>query len=79
MAATSSTSSSFVIFGGNDRKIALEKMFHPCPRCQNSASVQLTRCETQLVILNKNIGKPNKMRVRYECSQCRWKSEELPE
>ncbi|KAI8330056.1 hypothetical protein BC941DRAFT_441396 [Chlamydoabsidia padenii] len=72
-------SSSFVIIGGNERKIPLEQQRHPCPRCHHIASVQLTRCETQLVILNKTIGKPNNMRVRYECCECHWRDQQLPD
>ncbi|KAI8374431.1 uncharacterized protein BYT42DRAFT_518120 [Radiomyces spectabilis] len=72
-------SASFVLLGGQDKKISLEQQRHPCPRCKHESSVQLTRCETQLVIFNKHVGKPNKMRVRYECSECGWKAESLPE
>ncbi|KAI8061557.1 hypothetical protein BC940DRAFT_262554 [Gongronella butleri] len=76
---TSTTPSPFIFIGGNARKIPLEQQYHPCPRCRHSASVQLTRSETQLVIMNKLIGKPNNMRVQYECRQCRWKNEQLPD
>ncbi|KAI9029037.1 hypothetical protein CLU79DRAFT_832409 [Phycomyces nitens] len=69
----------FVLFGGLDKKISLEQQRHPCPKCKHQASVQLTRCETQLVVFNKTIGKPNNMRVRYECNECGWKNENLPD
>ncbi|KAL1930091.1 hypothetical protein VTP01DRAFT_1245 [Rhizomucor pusillus] len=67
---------SFVIVGNSGKKISLEHQSHPCPRCKSQASVQLTRSEKQLIVLNKRIA--NNMRVRYECSKCSWKNEELP-
>ncbi|KAI7859487.1 hypothetical protein BDC45DRAFT_530721 [Circinella umbellata] len=66
----------FVIVGNSGKKISLEHASHPCPKCKASASVQLTRSEKQLIVLNKRIA--NNMRVRYECSKCSWKNEELP-
>ncbi|KAI8096321.1 uncharacterized protein BX664DRAFT_291133 [Halteromyces radiatus] len=77
--ATNESPSSFVLIGGNERKIPLEQQYHPCPKCHHTASVQLTRSETQLVILNKTIRKPNNMRVRYECRECHWKDQNLPD
>ncbi|ORZ00192.1 hypothetical protein BCR43DRAFT_521265 [Syncephalastrum racemosum] len=67
---------SFVIVGNSGKKISLEHACHPCPRCKSEASVQLTRSEKQIIVLNKRIA--NNMRVRYECSKCNWKNEELP-
>lgn len=64
------------LVGNSGKKISLEHASHPCPRCKNHASVQLTRSEKQLIVLNKRIA--NNMRVRYECSKCNWKNEELP-
>ncbi|KAI9497774.1 hypothetical protein BDB00DRAFT_745644, partial [Zychaea mexicana] len=66
----------FVIVGNSGKKISLEHASHPCPKCKADASVQLTRSEKQLIVLNKRIA--NNMRVRYECSKCNWKNEELP-
>ncbi|KAI7864356.1 hypothetical protein BDF14DRAFT_1708607, partial [Spinellus fusiger] len=57
------------------KKISLEHAIHSCPRCKQM-SVQLTRSESQLILLNKRIA--NNMRVRYECSSCKWKNEQLP-
>ncbi|KAG0173842.1 hypothetical protein DFQ28_002549 [Apophysomyces sp. BC1034] len=67
---------SFVIVGNPGKKISLERASHPCPRCKH-LSVQLTRSEKQLIVLNKRIA--NNMSVRYECSNCKWKNEELPD
>ncbi|KAH8554561.1 hypothetical protein BGW37DRAFT_420732 [Umbelopsis sp. PMI_123] len=69
---------SFVIVGGADKKISLEHQGHPCPRCKSQGSVQLTRSETQLILLNVRVGKPSHMRVRYECSKCSWNGKILP-
>ncbi|KAL0084930.1 hypothetical protein J3Q64DRAFT_1699230 [Phycomyces blakesleeanus] len=66
---------SFVFVGNPGKKISLEHASHSCPRCKQ-LSVQLIRSETQLIVLNKRIA--NNMRVRYECSSCKWKNEELP-
>ncbi|GAB5586056.1 hypothetical protein Unana1_00956 [Umbelopsis nana] len=68
----------FVIVGGADKKISLEQQGHPCPRCKSQDSVQLTRSEKQLIVLNKPVGKPNNMRVRYECANCSWNGKTLP-
>jgi hypothetical protein len=69
---------SFVLVGGADKKISLEHQAHPCPRCKNQNSVQLTRSEKQLILMNKRVGKPNNMRVRYECASCSWTGKSLP-
>jgi Zn ribbon nucleic-acid-binding protein len=68
----------FVIVGGADKKISLEHQGHPCPRCKLQDSVQLTRSEKQLILMNKRVGKPNNMRVRYECAHCSWNGKTLP-
>ncbi|KAL0097958.1 hypothetical protein J3Q64DRAFT_1716049 [Phycomyces blakesleeanus] len=68
--------SSFVIVANPGKKISLEHATHPCPRCKHQSSVQLTRSEKQIIVLNKRIS--DNTSVRYECSQCRWKNEELP-
>ncbi|KAI9314102.1 hypothetical protein BX666DRAFT_2139681 [Dichotomocladium elegans] len=68
----------FTFVGGHDKKIPLEQQYHPCPRC-NQASVQLTRSESHLILFNRHIGKTSNMRVRYECSRCGWKNEQLPD
>ncbi|CAO3631004.1 unnamed protein product [Mucor hiemalis] len=72
-------SQSFIILGGNDKKLILENATHPCPRCKKADTVQLTRSETFLIVFNKKIELPNKMRVRYECQKCHWKNETLPD
>ncbi|CAO3635524.1 unnamed protein product [Mucor fragilis] len=69
----------FVLLGGNDRKIKLENATHPCPRCKKPDTVQLTRYENELIIFNRRIALPNNMSVRYECNQCKWKNQSLPE
>ncbi|KAG0749210.1 hypothetical protein G6F57_001903 [Rhizopus arrhizus] len=58
------------------KKISLEQTGHPCPGCKQSSSVRLTRSERQWILFNKCIS--NVVRVRYECSQCKWRNEELP-
>lgn len=67
------------LVGGNDRKIKLENATHPCPRCKKPDTVQLTRYENELIVFNRRIALPNNMNVRYECNQCKWKNESLPE
>ncbi|KAI7871618.1 hypothetical protein BDF14DRAFT_1715560, partial [Spinellus fusiger] len=67
------------LVGGQDKKIPLEQQRHACPKCKCSVSVQLTRCETQLVVFNKTISKLNNTYVRYECNECKWKNEKLPD
>ena len=67
------------IVGGNNRKIKLENATHPCPRCKKPDTVQLTRYENELIIFNRRIALPNNMNVRYECNQCKWKDQNLPE
>ncbi|CDH50223.1 predicted protein [Lichtheimia corymbifera JMRC:FSU:9682] len=69
----------FTIVGEHGKKIPLEQQYHPCPRCEHPQSVQLMRSESHLVILNKHFGKTSNMRVRYECHQCGWKNENLPD
>ncbi|KAI8576285.1 hypothetical protein K450DRAFT_257541 [Umbelopsis ramanniana AG] len=69
---------SFVLVGGADKKISLEHQGHPCPRCKSHDSVQLTRSETQFIVFNVRVGKPNNMRVRYECANCSWNGKVLP-
>ncbi|KAI8098080.1 uncharacterized protein B0P05DRAFT_523327 [Gilbertella persicaria] len=66
----------FTIVSTPGKRISLEKASHPCPKCRHQASVQLIRSERQWIVFNKCIS--NSMRVRYECSKCRWKNEELP-
>lgn len=67
------------LVGGNDRKIKLENATHPCPRCKRPNTVQLTRYENELIVFNRKIALPNNMNVRYECNQCKWKNQNLPE
>ncbi|GAN01352.1 hypothetical protein MAM1_0006d00785 [Mucor ambiguus] len=67
------------LVGGNDRKIKLENATHPCPRCKRPDTVQLTRYENELIVFNRRIALPNNMNVRYECNQCKWKNQCLPE
>ncbi|KAI7899443.1 uncharacterized protein BX663DRAFT_520941 [Cokeromyces recurvatus] len=66
----------FIIISNSGKKISLEHASHPCPRCKNPTSVQLTRSEKSLIVLNKRIT--DNSTVRYECSQCRWKNQMLP-
>ncbi|KAI8391012.1 uncharacterized protein BYT42DRAFT_478843, partial [Radiomyces spectabilis] len=66
----------FFAASSSGKKISLERATHACPRCKNKASVQLMRCEKQVILFNKRIT--DNTTVRYECSQCRWKNEELP-
>ncbi|KAI8380783.1 hypothetical protein BD560DRAFT_387101 [Blakeslea trispora] len=66
----------FVIVSNSGKKICLEQASHPCPRCKSPNSVQLTRSEKSLIVLNKRLT--DNSRVRYECSQCKWKNEMLP-
>lgn len=66
----------FVLVSNSGKKISLEHASHPCPRCKNQNSVQLTRSEKSLIVLNKRIT--DNSRVRYECSQCKWKNQMLP-
>ncbi|CAO3596279.1 unnamed protein product [Absidia cylindrospora] len=70
------TTSTFIFASKSGRKISLENVSHPCPQCKHIASVQLTRSERQLILLNKRIKDTNS--VRYECSECGWKNTELP-
>lgn len=72
-------SQSFILVGGNDKKLILENATHPCPRCKREDTVQLTRREKNLILFNKRIELPNSMRVRYECRTCNWKNETLPD
>ncbi|KAI7898157.1 uncharacterized protein BX663DRAFT_525879 [Cokeromyces recurvatus] len=58
------------------KKISLEYDFHPCPKCNHCASVRLIRSEKRFILFNKCIY--NVMRVRYECSRCNWRNQELP-
>ncbi|KAI8885106.1 hypothetical protein K501DRAFT_271010 [Backusella circina FSU 941] len=69
----------FVLLGGHAKKIRLENGSHSCPKCKRPDTVQLTRCETEIIIFNRKIEFPNNMRVRYECRTCRWKNNTLPE
>ncbi|CAO0799992.1 unnamed protein product [Mucor circinelloides] len=66
----------FVLVSNSGKKISLEHASHPCPRCKNQSSVQLTRSEKSLIVLNKRIT--DNSSVRYECSQCKWKNQMLP-
>ncbi|KAI9314505.1 hypothetical protein BX666DRAFT_1967424 [Dichotomocladium elegans] len=68
---------SFIIVRNTGKKFSLEHGSHACPRCKDQASVQLTRSEKQIILLNKCIT--SSTRVRYECSKCNWKNAELPE
>ncbi|KAI7868185.1 hypothetical protein BDF14DRAFT_1797081 [Spinellus fusiger] len=68
--------SNFVFVSSPGKKTLLEHATHPCPRCKHQGSVQLTRSDKQLIVLNKRIS--DNTSVRYECSQCRWKNEQLP-
>lgn len=67
---------SFRIVSKPGKKISLERSSHRCPKCKHSASVQLIRSEKQWLVFNKCIS--NVMRVRYECSKCNWRNNELP-
>ncbi|SAM05900.1 hypothetical protein [Absidia glauca] len=69
-------STSFIFASKSGRKISLENASHPCPQCKSPASVQLTRSERQLILLNRRIKDTNS--VRYECNECGWKNAELP-
>ncbi|KAI8644487.1 hypothetical protein BD408DRAFT_327565, partial [Parasitella parasitica] len=60
-------------------KIILENATNWCPRCKRSNTVQLIRCENELIVFNKRIVLPNKMNVSYECNRCKWKNPNLPE
>lgn len=71
--------SNFTLVGGKDKKLVLENATHPCPGCKRTNTVQLTRIEKRLVIMNRRIELPNSMRVRYECRKCQWKNETLPD
>ncbi|KAI9026522.1 hypothetical protein CLU79DRAFT_742131 [Phycomyces nitens] len=71
-----STVANLLLVANPGKKISLEHATHPCPRCKHQSSVQLTRSEKQIIVLNKRIS--DNTSVRYECSQCRWKNEELP-
>lgn len=66
----------FILVSNSGKKISLEHACHPCPRCKNQNSVQLTRSEKSLIVLNKRIT--DNSTVRYECSQCKWKNQMLP-
>jgi hypothetical protein len=66
----------FVLVSNSGKKISLEQASHPCPRCKSQNSVQLTRSEKSLIVLNKRIT--DNSSVRYECSQCKWKNQMLP-
>ncbi|KAI8330001.1 hypothetical protein EDC96DRAFT_528915 [Choanephora cucurbitarum] len=70
------SANNFTIVSTPGKKISLERNSHPCPKCRHHASVQLMRSERQFILFNKCIS--NSMRVRYECSKCKWKNEELP-
>ncbi|EPB86191.1 hypothetical protein HMPREF1544_07003, partial [Mucor circinelloides 1006PhL] len=65
-----------LIHTADKKKIALERMRHPCPKCKNHASVQLIRSEKRWTIFSKTVS--SIMRVRYECSRCSFRDEELP-
>lgn len=69
--------SGFIILSNSGKKISLEQAYHPCPKCKHQNSVQLTRSEKSFVLLNKRISENSS--VRYECSQCKWKNQTLPE
>ncbi|CEJ04387.1 hypothetical protein RMCBS344292_18350 [Rhizopus microsporus] len=66
----------FILVSNSGKKISLEQAYHPCPKCKNQSSVQLTRSEKSFIFLNKRITENS--RVRYECSQCKWKNQMLP-
>lgn len=66
----------FVLVSNSGKKVSLEQASHPCPKCKSQNSVQLTRSEKSLIVLNKRIT--DNSRVRYECSQCKWKNQMLP-
>jgi hypothetical protein len=66
----------YIIVSKPGKKISLERTSHPCPKCKHHASVQLIRSERQWIVFNKCVS--SIMRVRYECSRCNWKNEELP-
>jgi hypothetical protein len=66
----------FILLSNSGKKISLEHATHPCPRCKNQNSVQLTRSEKSLILLNKRLT--DNTTVRYECSQCKWKNQNLP-
>lgn len=66
----------FILVSNNGKKISLEQAYHPCPKCKNENSVQLTRSEKSFILLNKIISENST--VRYECSQCKWKNQMLP-
>ncbi|KAI9473699.1 MAG: hypothetical protein EXX96DRAFT_579003 [Benjaminiella poitrasii] len=68
--------SSFKFVSKPGKKISLERTSHPCPKCKHHASVQLIRSEKRLILFNKCVS--SIIRVRYECSQCTWRNEELP-
>ncbi|KAG2207924.1 uncharacterized protein EV154DRAFT_507111 [Mucor mucedo] len=67
---------SFTFVSKPGKKIALERVSHPCPKCKHYASVQLIRSEKQLIVFNVILS--SVMRVRYECSKCNWRNEALP-
>ncbi|CAO3639668.1 unnamed protein product [Cunninghamella blakesleeana] len=69
-------SNSFILVSKTGKKISLENVAHPCPQCKHHASVQLTRSERQLIVLNKRIKETTS--VKYKCTECRWKDSELP-
>lgn len=66
----------FVLVSNSGKKISLEHASHPCPKCKKQNSVQLTRSEKSLIVLNKRIT--DNSTVRYECSHCKWKNQMLP-
>ncbi|RUO95387.1 hypothetical protein BC936DRAFT_144176, partial [Jimgerdemannia flammicorona] len=69
----------FMLVGGTDKKLPLEKQMHRCPKCKDPYAVQLTRRETQIYLFNKPVGDPKNERVQYECNKCSWRNETYPE
>lgn len=67
----------FILLSNAGKKISLEQAYHPCPKCKSQNSVQLTRSEKSFIVLNKIISENSS--VRYECSQCKWKNQMLPQ
>ncbi|ORX60670.1 hypothetical protein DM01DRAFT_1404897 [Hesseltinella vesiculosa] len=67
----------FVVAGRSGKKVVLEHLGHPCPKCKALATVQLTRTERQLILFNRRIK--DTATVRYECHACDWKNRSLPE
>ncbi|RCH83798.1 hypothetical protein CU097_004642 [Rhizopus azygosporus] len=68
---------SFTLVKTPGKKISLEQYGHTCPKCKSIESVRLTRSERRWILFNKCISSIN--RVRYECSSCNWKNEQLPQ